>query len=32
MDSIKWLEIFAAPFLIATGLGMLAWAYFAAKG
>ncbi|MEO6871098.1 MAG: NCS1 family nucleobase:cation symporter-1 [Chthoniobacterales bacterium] len=32
MDSIKWLEIFAAPFLIATGLGLLVWAYFAAKG
>jgi nucleobase:cation symporter-1, NCS1 family len=32
MDSIKWLEIFAAPFLIVTGLGLLAWAYVAAKG
>ena len=32
MDSIKWLEIFAAPFLIATGLGLLVWAYFAARG
>ncbi len=32
MNSIKWLEIFAAPFLILTGLGLLFWAYFAAKG
>ncbi len=32
MDSIKWLEVFAAPFLIATGLGLLCWAYLAAKG
>ena len=32
MDSIKWLEIFAAPFLILTGLGLLAWAVTAAKG
>ncbi len=32
MDSIRWLEISAAPFLLATGLGLLAWAYFAAKG
>ncbi len=32
MDSIKWLEIFAAPFLILTGLGLLSWAYVAAKG
>ncbi|MGI8967093.1 MAG: cytosine permease, partial [Limisphaerales bacterium] len=32
MDSIKWLEILSAPFLLITGLGMLAWAYFAAKG
>ncbi len=32
MDSIKWLEIFAAPFLILTGLGLLAWAVVAAKG
>lgn len=32
MDSIKWLEIFAAPFLILTGLGLLLWAYVAAKG
>ncbi len=26
MNSIKWLEVFAAPFLILTGLGLLAWA------
>ncbi len=32
MDSIRWLENFAAPFLILTGLGLLAWAYAAAKG
>lgn len=32
MNSIKWLEIFAAPFLILTGLGLLGWAYVAAKG
>ncbi len=32
MDSIKWLEVFAAPFLILTGLGLLAWAVVAAKG
>jgi NCS1 family nucleobase:cation symporter-1 len=32
MNSIKWLEIFAAPFLIVTALGLLAWAYYAAKG
>jgi nucleobase:cation symporter-1, NCS1 family len=32
MDSIKWLELFAAPFLILTGLGLLAWAYVAARG
>ena len=32
MDSIKWLEIFAAPFLIATGAGLLIWAGIAAKG
>ncbi len=28
-ESIKWLESYAAPFLIAMGLGLLAWAYFA---
>ncbi len=32
MESIRWLEIFAAPFLILTGLGLLAWAVVAAKG
>ena len=32
MDSIKWLEIFSAPFLILTGAGLLVWAYLAAKG
>src|SRR4051794_32548278 len=31
MDSIKWLEIFAAPFLILTGVGLLVWAVVAAK-
>ena len=32
MDSIRWLEVLSAPFLLATGLGLLCWAYFAAKG
>src|SRR5207237_10920181 len=32
MDSIKWLEVFSAPFLLLTGLGLLCWAYVAAKG
>lgn len=32
MDSIKWLEVFSAPFLLATGLGLLCWAYIAADG
>lgn len=32
MDSIKWLEVWSAPFLIITGLGLLAWAVTAAKG
>jgi NCS1 family nucleobase:cation symporter-1 len=32
MDCIKWLENLSAPFLIATGLGLLVWAYFAADG
>ena len=32
MDSIKWLEIFSAPFLILTGAGLLVWAYVAARG
>lgn len=27
-ESIKWLESYAAPFLILMGLGLLAWAYF----
>jgi len=27
-ESIKWLEAYAAPFLIVMGLGLLAWAYF----
>lgn len=26
-ESIKWLEAYAAPFLIVMGLGLLAWAY-----
>ncbi len=32
MDSIKWLEIWSAPFLLLTGLGLLVWAVTAAKG
>lgn len=32
MNSIKWLENWAAPFLILTGIGLLVWAYVAAKG
>ena len=32
MDSIKWLEVLSAPFLLLTGLGMLIWAVTAAKG
>ncbi len=32
MDSIKWLEVWSAPFLILTGLGLLAWGYVAADG
>ncbi len=32
MNSIKWLEIFAAPFLILTGVGLLVWAVVSAKG
>ncbi len=32
MDSIKWLEVWSAPFLILTGIGMLIWAVTAAKG
>jgi NCS1 family nucleobase:cation symporter-1 len=32
MDCIKWLELLSAPFLLLIGLGMLVWAYTAAKG
>ncbi len=32
IDSIKVLEVLAAPFLILCGLGLLAWAYTAADG
>ena len=31
-DSIRWLETYAAPFLIAMGLALLAWAYGQADG
>jgi NCS1 family nucleobase:cation symporter-1 len=31
-ESIKWMETLAAPFLIVTGLALLAWAYFRAGG
>jgi NCS1 family nucleobase:cation symporter-1 len=31
-ESIKWMETFAAPFLIAMGLGLLFWAVFRAGG
>jgi NCS1 family nucleobase:cation symporter-1 len=31
-ESIKWLENFAAPFLIAVGLALLGWATYAAGG
>ncbi len=31
-ESIKWMETLAAPFLIVTGLILLAWAYFKAGG
>ena len=31
-ESIKWMETLAAPFLIVTGLALLAWAYFKAGG
>ncbi|GAB4150754.1 MAG: NCS1 family nucleobase:cation symporter-1 [Sphingomonadales bacterium] len=31
-DAIKWLEVLAAPFLIAMGLVLLAWAYVNAGG
>jgi len=32
MESIKWLETLAAPFLIVAGLALLAWAYVRAGG
>lgn len=32
MDCIKWLENLSAPFLIATGIGLLIWAHSAADG
>jgi len=32
MDYIKWLENLSAPFLIATGIGLLIWAHSAAGG
>ena len=31
-ESIRWLETYAAPFLIAMGLALLAWAYVQAGG
>jgi NCS1 family nucleobase:cation symporter-1 len=31
-ESIRWLETYAAPFLIAMGLTLLGWAYYAAGG
>jgi len=31
-ESIRWLETYAAPFLIAMGLALLAWAYMTAGG
>jgi len=31
-ESIRWLETYAAPFLIAMGLALLGWAYFKAGG
>ncbi|MFC6669871.1 NCS1 family nucleobase:cation symporter-1 [Marinobacterium aestuariivivens] len=31
-ESIRWLETYAAPFLILMGLALLAWAYFTAGG
>ena len=31
-ESIRWLETYAAPFLLAMGLALLAWAYFKAGG
>lgn len=32
MDSIKWLEVLAAPFLLVVGAGLLGWAWYAADG
>ncbi len=32
MDSIKWLEALAAPFLLVVGVGLLGWAWYAADG
>ena len=32
IDSIKWLESFAAPFLLIVGFGLLIWAYINADG
>lgn len=31
-ESIRWLETYAAPFLLLMGLALLAWAYFKAGG
>ncbi len=32
MESIKWLEALAAPFLLAVGVGLIGWAWYAADG
>jgi cytosine/uracil/thiamine/allantoin permease len=32
MESIKWLEALAAPFLLVVGVGLLEWAWYAADG
>ncbi len=32
MESIKWLETLAAPFLLIVGVGLIAWAGYAADG
>jgi len=32
MESIKWLEAFAAPFLLLVGVGLVAWAWRTADG
>lgn len=32
MDSIKWLEALSAPFLLLVGVGLMFWAFGAAKG